>query len=122
MSRSKSELVDLLSASCHPGREGETFSGVSFDSRTLSKNELFVCLKGKVHGHEFLDKAMAAGAAFALVEDEGIFNSHTEKQKLILVEDTLKAFGSLAASYRAEFSNPLFAISGFYGKGRGLSL
>ncbi|MGB3935619.1 MAG: Mur ligase domain-containing protein, partial [Burkholderiales bacterium] len=45
------------------------FSGVSTDSRSLGKGELFVAIRGEhFDGHAFLDAARARGAAGALVD------------------------------------------------------
>ena len=41
--------------------------GISIDSRTLQKGDLFVALTDKRDGHAFLDKAFENGAAAALV-------------------------------------------------------
>jgi len=47
------------------------FSGVSTDSRTLRRGELFVALRGeRFDGHGFLQNAAAAKAAAALVDSQ----------------------------------------------------
>jgi len=46
-------------------------SGVSIDTRTLEKGDLFVALEGETgDGHAFLEEAAAKGAAAALVKTE----------------------------------------------------
>ncbi|MBM3542795.1 MAG: UDP-N-acetylmuramoyl-tripeptide--D-alanyl-D-alanine ligase, partial [Alphaproteobacteria bacterium] len=52
------------------GRTETAFAatGVSIDSRTLAPGDLFVAIKGaSLDGHNFVAKALAAGAAAALV-------------------------------------------------------
>ena len=46
------------------------FSGVSTDSRSLSKGELFIAIRGEhFDGHDFLDAARGRGAAGAMVDE-----------------------------------------------------
>ena len=51
------------------GTVGEGFSatGVSIDTRTIEPGDLFVALAGVRDGHEFIEQAMAKGAAGAVV-------------------------------------------------------
>ena len=66
MSMHLSELAQVLQAPQH-GPDTE-FSGVSVDSRTLEKGNLFVALQGpNFDGHTFLDQAWDRGAAAAAV-------------------------------------------------------
>lgn len=86
--------------------------GVSTDTRALNRGELFVALKGPNHdGHRFLAAAHDAGAAGALVQSEA-----DTALPLIMVRDTLKALGELAATWRARFSIPVVAVTGSNGK------
>lgn len=50
--------------------DGETeLTGIETDSRSISKGQLFVCLRGRtVDGHMFAPQATAAGAAALIVE------------------------------------------------------
>ncbi|KPJ53477.1 hypothetical protein AMJ39_04480 [candidate division TA06 bacterium DG_24] len=46
-------------------------SGIAYDSRTVKKGDLFVCIKGfSDDGHRYLDDARQAGAVAAVVEEE----------------------------------------------------
>jgi UDP-N-acetylmuramoyl-tripeptide--D-alanyl-D-alanine ligase len=46
-------------------------SGVSTDTRTVGPGQLFVALRGeRFDAHDFLEQALAAGAAALLVDDE----------------------------------------------------
>ena len=70
-------------------------SGVSTDSRTIRPSELFIALRGeKFDGYDFIPTL--AGKCVAVV---------TEKEfpgfQQILVKDTLKAFGRLAAYWKS---------------------
>src|SRR4029453_14072202 len=56
--------------------EDREFDAVRSDTRELPPRALFVALKGeRFDGHDFLDRAAAAGAAAALVQDSGIGGS-----------------------------------------------
>lgn len=93
------------------GRDGR-IEGVSTDTRTLNRGELFVALKGpSFDGHAFLDAAREAGAAGALVQAE-------VKTALPVIEvtDTRKALGELACAWRSRFDIPLVAVTGSNGK------
>jgi len=52
---------------------GEAFAatGVSIDTRTIEAGDLFVALAGLRDGHEFIDQALAKGAAGALATKPG---------------------------------------------------
>ena len=44
-------------------------TGISIDSRTIAPGEAYFAIKGDVHdGHDFVDAALKAGAALAVVE------------------------------------------------------
>ena len=91
-----------------------TVDGISIDSRTLQKGDLFVALTDKRDGHAFLDKAFENGAAAALVSHipEGL----TGDSRLILVKDVLEALKELAFAARERFSGKLIAVTGSVGK------
>lgn len=88
------------------------FTGVSTDSRTLKAGNLFVALSGPNHdGHRYLQDAAAAGAAAAMVE-------HPCDVALpqLIVDDTRRALGRLAAAWRVEAAPGLVAVTGSNGK------
>lgn len=88
------------------------FDRLTIDSRTVSGGELFIAVKGDhVDGHDFVSGAAEAGAAAALVA-----RPVTTGLPYVVVEDTLKALGELAAHHRGQFQLPLIAITGSNGK------
>jgi len=93
------------------GADGR-IQGVSTDTRTLNRGELFVALKGpNFDGHAFLEAARDAGAAGALVQDEV-----ATPLPRIRVADTRKALGELAGTWRSRFAIPVVAVTGSNGK------
>jgi UDP-N-acetylmuramoyl-tripeptide--D-alanyl-D-alanine ligase len=90
------------------------FTGVSTDTRTLKRGDLFVALRGeRFDGHGFLGQAKAAGAVAAMVDRDygGEF-----PMPVVVVEDTKLALGALARGWRALFAPVLIAITGSNGK------
>ncbi len=96
-----------------------TFEGVSTDSRTLQKGNLFICLRGEnFDGHRFLAAAAAAGAAGFVIQRDAAENivGIQEKIPVFVVEDTLKALGEIARFWRKKLNVPVIAITGSSGK------
>ena len=90
------------------------FDGVSTDSRSIGRGQLFVALRGEhFDGHDFLVAAAARGAAAAMVDVryQGQF-----PLPVVIVDDTRRALGQLAAQWRARFTPRLVAITGSNGK------
>jgi UDP-N-acetylmuramoyl-tripeptide--D-alanyl-D-alanine ligase len=88
--------------------------GVSTDTRAIAKGALFVALAGeRFDAHDFLNQAVAGGAAALLVSDAG---KVPEGVSAVVVDDTRLALGRLAAAWRAQFSLPVIAVTGSNGK------
>lgn len=84
------------------------------DSRTIQNGELFCALDGPNHrGADFVAAACSAGASGAIVHDEREFS---EAKCLILVVDTLRAFGDIALAWRHRVGARVIALSGSSGK------
>lgn len=88
------------------------FTSVGTDSRSITKGQLFVALKGDhFDGHRFAAQAIAQGAAAVLISVASL-----DVQPAILVEDTCQSLGDLAAYWRSKFDIPLAAVTGSNGK------
>jgi UDP-N-acetylmuramoyl-tripeptide--D-alanyl-D-alanine ligase len=95
------------------GADGR-FSGVSTDTRSVGKDELFVAIRGdKFDGHAFLGTAKERGATGALVDEK--FTS-TSPIPAITVDDTRKGLGRLGRHWRLRFAPTVIAITGSNGK------
>ncbi len=93
--------------------------GVCSDTRTLRPGALFTALRGEhFDAHDFLDQALAAGAAALLVQRDARdkWDRLPDNTPLILVNDTLTALGDLAAAHRRRFNIPVLAVAGSAGK------
>jgi len=96
------QLVDVTGGKLLQGDVNARFGGVSTDSRTVRRGELFFALRGeRFDGHDFIPDAVAAGAAGVVAErlPDGI----PREANCVLVDDTLHALQALAAWYRARF-------------------
>lgn len=93
-------------------------SGISTDSRTLKKGELFVALRGKIFdGGNFILDAFNKGAIGAIVPFQSSCPLPFTADKFIIqVPETLKALGDIAGYYRRKFKIPLIAVTGGCGK------
>jgi UDP-N-acetylmuramoyl-tripeptide--D-alanyl-D-alanine ligase len=88
---------------------------VSIDTRTLAVGEVFFAIVGHERdGHAFLDGAAARGAACLVVSS--LPDDLRGSTPVVLVEDTTRALGRLAAYHRARFSLPVAAVTGSNGK------
>ncbi|MDO5101818.1 MAG: UDP-N-acetylmuramoyl-tripeptide--D-alanyl-D-alanine ligase [Lautropia sp.] len=95
------------------GRGDTWFSGVSTDTRSVKPGDLFVALKGdRFDGHQFIDEAMAAGAAGVLVDQW----PKRRDIPMLVVPSARKALGQLAEAWRARFDLPVIAVTGSNGK------
>ena len=95
------------------GADG-VFSGVSTDSRSLARGELFVAIRGERYdGHEFLGMARERGAAGALIDGR---HAGAAPLPAIVVDDTRRALGRIGHCWRVRFAPVLIAITGSNGK------
>ena len=88
------------------------FRGVSTDTRTLAKDNLFVALNGPHYsGADFVSAAREAGAA-AAITDQPVDDALPH----LVVDDTRDALGTLARDWRRRFSPQVIGITGSNGK------
>ncbi len=90
------------------------YSAISTDTRTIPAGALFVALRGeRFDAHDFLAKAVEAGAAAAIVDH---VPPGAPEIPYYVVSDTLVALGLLARSYRRQLTARICAITGSNGK------
>ncbi len=93
-------------------------AGVSIDSRTVGRGELFFAIHGPRHdGHAFVPQSLAAGAGAAVVAQSrfGEFDAGV-REKIFAVPDTLAALQQLAGAIRREWGGRVAAVAGSVGK------
>lgn len=89
--------------------------GVSTDTRTIQKGNLFIPLIGEnFNGHKFVEQAYEEGAIAALWQRDQ--TPQPEGVPLVLVDDTLQALQTLSHNYRKSLSIQVVGITGSNGK------
>lgn len=93
----------------------ETVSSISIDSRDIAPGALFVAVRGEnFDGHDFVGKAIEAGADAALVSREKA--GGLSGWPLIIVEDALEGLNRLARFSRERSKARIVAVTGSVGK------
>ncbi|KRN12479.1 UDP-N-acetylmuramoylalanyl-D-glutamyl-2, 6-diaminopimelate D-alanyl-D-alanyl ligase [Fructilactobacillus fructivorans] len=95
--------------------ENVDVTGVSFDSRKLKPNDLFVPLTGKHDGHDFIASAIENGAS-ATFWNKSRSEDAPKGFPVILVDDTLKVLQDLSSHYLNKINPKVVAITGSNGK------
>ena len=103
------------------GSAAKAFRGVSINSRTIEKEELFVCIQGEnFDGHNFLGEAINKGAAGIILSDpvhlSGNMISGGNSPFVIQSQNTLRALQDLAGYQRTRFPFQVVAVTGTNGK------
>lgn len=89
-------------------------SGISTDTRTIKKKNIFFCLKGQnFNGNLFIDQAISLGASFVIYDEEKL--NHKSK-KTIKVKNALETLQALAKYHRSRFNIPVIGLTGSNGK------
>lgn len=88
--------------------------GVSIDSRTVKRGDLFIAIRGdNSDGHDYAQKALENGAV-AVVIDQDIDSIPADKK--LIVADTFKAMQDLGIASRARSAAKIIGITGSVGK------
>lgn len=108
------EIATATGGVIHGPADG-VISAVSSDSRRVMPGELFVALRGdRFDGHDFIAEVASKGVSAVLAEV--LPQNGVEGVTLVIVPDTLRALGDLAAAWRRRFNLPIVAITGSNGK------
>ena len=87
--------------------------GVSIDTRTIQKGDLFFALKGpNFNANPLAKEALQKGAAYAVVDEL----EYATDERIIVAEDAQEALQKLAVFHRSRFKRPVFGITGSNGK------
>ncbi|RLB58054.1 MAG: UDP-N-acetylmuramoyl-tripeptide--D-alanyl-D-alanine ligase [Deltaproteobacteria bacterium] len=114
------QVARAVSGRLVSGRPDAACSGVSSDSRTITPGQLFVALRGEhFDGASFCAQAVSRGASLVLLERRS-WNERLAGQlagaAVVLVPDSLRALGDLAAWQRRRFDLPVVGVTGSNGK------
>jgi UDP-N-acetylmuramoyl-tripeptide--D-alanyl-D-alanine ligase len=89
-------------------------TGISIDTRTIQKGDLFVALQAARDGHDFVAQAFEKGAAAALVSrfPTGVKGD----APLLMVQDVQQALEDLGRAGRKRMKGKVVAVTGSVGK------
>jgi UDP-N-acetylmuramoyl-tripeptide--D-alanyl-D-alanine ligase len=113
----KQELLDALSGELleHNLSNDITIDEVVIDSRKITKNGLFIAIKGeKNDGHDYLEQVAANGCKIAIIEKK--LTPYPLPLTTILVKNTFVALYKLAEFSRQRSSAKIIAVTGSVGK------
>ena len=111
------EIIQDLELSAIRGDQDPPIGKITFDSREVLEGDLFVAIRGvQTDGHNYMDRAIASGAAAVLCEETG--ETAHPGIPLICVPDSRKALAQMASAW---YGNPstelsLVGITGTNGK------
>ena len=92
----------------------QSSSGVSIDSRSIKKNQIFFSIKGEnFDGNSFALDAIGKGAKFSIVDDPELRNKN---DKIIFVENSLKELQNLSKYNRSKSDVKVIGLTGSNGK------
>jgi len=110
--------IDAMAAAMRAERVGSLpteVSGVSIDSRTAGKGDAFFAIQGENRdGHEFVDNALKAGAALAVVASSQ--RGRVPNMPLLVVPDVLESLRNLGRAARTRSPAKVIAVTGSVGK------
>lgn len=90
-----------------------TCNSISTDTRKVSKNDLFLALKGdNFNGNAFAKQALEKGAKYAVIDEA----EYSISSKTILVDNVLETLQKLASFHRNSLETPIIALTGSNGK------
>ena len=107
------DALERLSGVSLQGAPRTTYAHVVTNSREVAPGDLFVALRGARDGHEFLDAAVAAGAAGVVVDRPYAPDADVTVAQ---VPDTLRALQELGSLARDASRADVLAITGSVGK------
>ncbi|MEA4861787.1 MAG: UDP-N-acetylmuramoyl-tripeptide--D-alanyl-D-alanine ligase [Victivallaceae bacterium] len=116
---SAKEILDATSACAANGVPLSGSFSIATDSRRDCSNALFIAIRGETFDpHDFLDRAVAAGAAALLIESGAAGRIDPAwRIPVLVVENTLHAYWSLARLHRLRFPElKVAALTGSVGK------
>lgn len=95
-------------------------TGISIDSRTIRRNDIFICIKGyNYNGNDYIEDVLDKKVRTIITNDENIYNKYlNHKINMILVEDSVKELAQICKIFYRSYINKisLIGITGTNGK------
>jgi UDP-N-acetylmuramoyl-tripeptide--D-alanyl-D-alanine ligase len=109
-----SEISKITKGRCLQFGRMSQVNGISIDSRTIQKGNVYVAIQGnRLNGHDFITAARRKGAVAVVVSQKV---ACPDDLAVVLVKDTTRALGRIAAWHRRQFDIPVIAVTGSTGK------
>ncbi len=119
MQQTLKELGQGMGAEVAEGSAARMATGYSIDSRTLQPGDVFFAIHGeRLNGHDYVAAALDAGAVAAVVARTELprFTIAAQRERLLVVEDTLQALQRLAHTVRRHWGKRVIGVTGSAGK------
>ena len=114
------DIIKATNGKLLTGNLEEKCENFCTDTRKIQKGDVYVGLKGeKFNGNEYYKEALEKGAKVAVISEIKIAAEELKQYKdktIIEVEDSLEAFGNIAAYKRELYNIPVVQITGSVGK------
>ncbi len=111
------DLFNLPTASIYNPDGYKSAAHVTIDSRDVKPNSIFIAIKGeKFDGHDFVDEALVKGANAVIINESELKKYENCDGTIITVENTIRALGDLANTWRKKLSAKVIGITGSNGK------
>ena len=125
------EILEATGAQLIAGNPNDYFAGVSIDSRTVKRGDIFICIKGeRFDGGDFISEAVGKGALGIIISRPSTTLGAGDKAagrpayrtgrrgpaNIMSVGNTVQALSQLAHTNRKRFDVPIVAITGSNGK------
>lgn len=97
--------------------EDVEITGVSYDSRTIEKGDIFFPLEGEnFNGHQFIPEAFEGGAVVSLCDREHIGEYVNRSEPIIVVDSIEEGLEKVVNVMFSDILAPMVAITGSTGK------
>ena len=104
-----SEILSSTEVISFSATEDHTITGLTYDSRTVTEGNCFFAVRGtQSDGHDYIPRAVEAGAVAVVCEQEP--EKKSEGVSYIVVADTNKAMADMAAAYYDHPSRELHLV------------
>ena len=101
----------------HAALESLEIGGLTADSRRVAEGFLFAALPGsRVDGRNFIDEALARGAAAVLAPEGTRIEGHARPVALLTAANPRRALAEMAAAFYKEQPREIAAVTGTNGK------
>ena len=108
------QLAEAARGRLVAGRSDQLVGPLCLDSRRVERGDTFLAIVGpRFDAHTFLPDVLRRGAAALVVSR---LPDLLPPVPTILVEDTVRALGEIAATHRQRFAIPVIAVTGSCGK------